>query len=98
MLTNRGRQALTALLDIIEQHRNTIITVQGHTDSVGDDESNLALSTARAITAREFLVARGVAPQRLRVQGFGERRPIASNATARGRIQNRRIDFTVSDR
>ena len=98
VLTNRGRQALTALLDIIEQHRNTIITVQGHTDSVGDDESNLALSTARAITAREFLVARGVAPQRLRVQGFGERRPIASNATARGRIQNRRIDFTVSDR
>ncbi|MFK7963240.1 MAG: OmpA family protein [Burkholderiaceae bacterium] len=97
VLTPRGRQALQALLGIIEQNRNSIITIQGHTDSVGDERSNLELSTSRAIATRAYLIRRGVAPDRLLVQGFGETKPVSTNRTAAGREQNRRIDFAVSD-
>lgn len=98
VLTRPGQQALSQLLAIIQAHQDTIITIQGHTDNVGDEASNLELSSARSVRARAYLIARGVEPDRLRVQGFGERRPLASNRTVEGRIRNRRIDFAVSDR
>ena len=97
VLTPQGRQTLQSLLGIIEKNRNSVITIQGHTDSVGDERSNLELSTSRAIATRAYLIRRGVAPERLLVQGFGEARPVSTNRTAAGREQNRRIDFAVSD-
>jgi len=98
VLTYKGRQALQALLGIIEQNNQSVITIQGHTDSIGDERSNLELSTSRAIAARSYLIRRGVAADRLLVQGFGERQPISTNKTAAGRERNRRIDFAISDR
>lgn len=97
-LTQEGQRVLASLLKIIQLNRSSIITIQGHTDNIGDDSSNLQLSTARSIRAREYLIARGVSSARLQVQGFGERRPLADNQTIAGRILNRRIDFAVSDR
>ncbi|MEZ5740583.1 MAG: OmpA family protein [Burkholderiaceae bacterium] len=97
-LSERGKQALDALVPLIQSHRDTRIIIQGHTDSVGDDASNLALSGARALVARDYLIARGVDPTRLKAQALGERRPIASNRTAEGRVRNRRIDFLVTER
>ncbi len=97
VLTPQGRRALQALLGIIERNRDSVITIQGHTDSIGDERSNLELSTSRAIATRAYLIRRGVAPDRLLVQGFGESQPVSSNGTAAGREQNRRIDFAVSD-
>jgi outer membrane protein OmpA-like peptidoglycan-associated protein len=65
--------------------------IEGHTDSVGSDAHNQDLSERRARTVANYLVARGVGATRLYPQGFGESRPIADNATAEGRAQNRRV-------
>ncbi len=96
-LTENGQRALDELARLILKHDGTRIVVQGHTDSVGDHASNLELSGARALVARDYLVGAGVAANRLSVQGFGETRPIASNRSEEGRRRNRRIDFAVSD-
>jgi OOP family OmpA-OmpF porin len=74
---------------------NLEILVEGHTDSVGNDASNLRLSSARASAVREYLIGQGIDPQRLTAIGFGETRPITSNASAAGREQNRRVEFTI---
>ncbi|MEZ5661234.1 MAG: OmpA family protein [Burkholderiaceae bacterium] len=97
-LTANGRAALNDLSKIIRKNRDTLIIVQGHTDSVGDKASNLELSGARALVARDYLVSLGVDPARLSVQGFGESKPIATNRTDEGRRRNRRIDFAVRER
>lgn len=73
-----------------------IITVSGFTDSAGSEAANLALSTARAEIAREALVSFGIDADRVIAKGFGEASPIASNDTAEGRAENRRIEFTLS--
>jgi outer membrane protein OmpA-like peptidoglycan-associated protein len=96
-LTAAGIRVLDRLVPIINAHEDTVITVQGHTDDIGDDRSNLELSAARAIVARRYLISQGISPERLRAQGLGERKPRATNLTEAGRIRNRRIDFAVSD-
>ena len=68
-------------------------SVEGHTDSIGTDEFNQTLSEARAKAAFDYLVSLGIAPERLKAVGFGETRPVASNATPSGRTDNRRIEF-----
>lgn len=67
------------------------LLIDGHTDSQGAAEANQVLSEARASAVRDALVARGLAAQNLTARGFGETQPIADNATAAGRAQNRRI-------
>ncbi len=71
------------------------VRVEGHTDSTGRDETNLALSQQRAEAVLEALVARGVAPERLTAIGLGKAKPIASNETQAGRSQNRRVEVYV---
>jgi outer membrane protein OmpA-like peptidoglycan-associated protein len=73
-----------------------VITVEGHTDSFGGDESNLELSQRRADAVRAYLLANmQLAPYRISAMGYGETRPISSNETAEGRSRNRRIDLVV---
>jgi outer membrane protein OmpA-like peptidoglycan-associated protein len=71
------------------------LRIEGHTDSVGDDAANLRLSQGRANAVLAALVKRKVDPARLEAVGFGETRPLATNGTAAGRAENRRIEFTV---
>ncbi len=97
VLTPVGRRTLDQVAALIAANRDTRIVVQGHTDGVGDDVSNLELSTARALRARDYLIAQGIDARRLKAQGFGERVPLADNDTGEGRKRNRRIDFTVID-
>ncbi len=73
----------------------TVIEIGGHTDNVGDAASNQALSQARADAVRAALIKLGVDGARLKAQGYGDTRPVASNATTEGRFLNRRIEFTV---
>ena len=70
------------------------VEVQGHTDSKGNRNSNLRLSQARAESVVKYLVSKGIAASRLVARGIGPDRPVASNDTAEGRQQNRRITFT----
>ena len=71
--------------------------IDGHTDSVGTEAYNLALSDRRAKAVFDYLTSRGVDPSRLKSQGFGEANPIASNDTAEGRQQNRRVMLNRTD-
>lgn len=71
----------------------TTLRIEVHTDAQGDDAANQKLSEARALAVAKKLVAMGVECQRLLPVGFGETKPVASNATPDGRAQNRRTDF-----
>jgi OmpA-OmpF porin, OOP family len=84
---------------VFESHPElTRIEVRGHTDDVGDDAHNMDLSQRRAESIRAWLLAHGVAPERLTARGFGETVPIADNRTAEGRASNRRVEFVVLER
>ncbi len=76
-----------------ENPRVTKIRIEGHTDNDGDDAHNMKLSGERALAVKRWLIASGVSADRLVAVGFGETRPIADNATAEGKAQNRRTEF-----
>ena len=73
---------------------DSIINVEGHTDSDGTDEYNQNLSEQRAWSVKSYLVQKfGLDPNRLIIVGYGERAPIADNATEQGKARNRRVEF-----
>jgi len=74
------------------------VRIVGHTDNTGSDAINLPLSVNRAQSARDHLVARGVAASRIRIEGRGASEPIADNSTEAGRARNRRIDIFLAER
>jgi outer membrane protein OmpA-like peptidoglycan-associated protein len=73
------------------------IEIQGHTDNTGNAAKNLQLSQERAETVRQYLIGKGIAPERLTAVGYGQDKPIADNKTAGGRAQNRRVEVTRSN-
>jgi OOP family OmpA-OmpF porin len=78
--------------DFLNAHPGSTAVVEGHTDSVGTDEYNQKLSERRATAVREALVTDfGVSPSKVTSAGYGESRPIATNDTAAGRAENRRV-------
>jgi len=88
---------LDRLAELLIQHPRLRVRVEGHTDSVGSQEANLALSRARADAVKRALVERGVSADRIQTVGLGEAQPIADNGTTAGRRQNRRIDVYLTD-
>jgi len=83
--------------EALKNFPDSVITVEGHTDSFGSDDLNLELSQRRADAVRSFLLAQtDIAPYRISAMGYGEARPIASNETAEGRARNRRIDLVIT--
>ena len=79
----------------LSQYNQTVVEVAGHTDNVGTDSYNQALSERRANSVAAYLGSRGVMQQRMITVGAGESRPIASNDTESGRAQNRRVEITL---
>lgn len=71
------------------------LKLAGHTDNVGGDQSNLILSKNRAESVKAYLVSQGANPSRIEATGYGKSQPIATNKTAEGRQQNRRVEFTL---
>ena len=90
-----SRTILGIVYESLEANPDVSVIISGHTDSVGDDDSNRALSLRRAQAVKDWLVAKGVSSSRIKVIGKGEAEPIASNDTADGRAKNRRIEFEV---
>ena len=86
---------LDDVAQVLRTYDQSLVDIMGHADSDGTDAYNLDLSRRRAISVADLLVTRGVQPQRLVVDGYGEARPIASNATAQGKAQNRRVEITI---
>jgi outer membrane protein OmpA-like peptidoglycan-associated protein len=74
------------------------IVVEGHTDSNGNDENNQRLSQARAESVRNYLIQKGMKPERIQAVGKGEATPLASNDTPEGRANNRRVEIIVQKR
>ncbi len=94
-----GRESFATLREVAQALRDNPrikkLRIEGHTDSVGGDATNLKLSQARANAVMEELIKNGVDPSRLEAVGYGKTRPIASNTTAAGRAKNRRTEFNI---
>lgn len=91
------RPVLNRFATSLQDNPGTEVTIIGHTDSTGSDALNNALSLNRADAVRDYLVARGVSPNRINIDGRGSREPIASNNTAAGRASNRRVEIFVAE-
>ncbi len=94
-----GKESFAILDDVAQALRDAAfikkVRIEGHTDSQGNDATNLRLSQRRADAVMAELIKRGIDPGRMQAVGYGEASPIASNATARGRAENRRTEFNI---
>jgi len=90
-----ARPVLDAAIATLKREASVLVIAEGHTDNIGSESYNLKLSRRRAEAVRDYLVAGGVSPRRITVEGLGESHPVASNATADGRAQNRRVELRV---
>lgn len=87
---------LNEIATVLIENPTWYVEIQGHTDNVGKPEENQILSEARAASVREYLIKAGVPAERMIAKGYGDTKPVADNATAQGRSQNRRVEFVVS--
>lgn len=94
-IRKESEDALNSIADIMKEYPNTVFHIEGHTDSTGSENYNLKLSKERAASVREYLVKAGIPSNRLTSEGYGESRPIATNKTAAGRQENRRVEISL---
>ncbi len=96
-LKPQGKKELDALVDKIKSEKVGVgqITVTGHTDSTGTKAFNQSLSERRAESVKAYLVEKGISGDRIVTKGMGDSQPVASNKTAAGRAQNRRVDIDI---
>ncbi|HEY3056964.1 MAG TPA: OmpA family protein [Thermoanaerobaculia bacterium] len=92
-----AKRTLSRIADQLKNDTTIRISIEGHTDSVGSDEKNQALSEKRANAVREFLVSAGVPADRVSASGMGKKDPVATNKTAAGRQQNRRVELVITN-
>lgn len=86
---------LNNVVEIMKANPSYKLDINGHTDSQGNDDKNMALSKKRAESVKRFLTEKGVDASRMAAYGFGETKPKATNDTAAGRAENRRVEFKV---
>ena len=95
-LNNSAASSLNSVGSVLAQYTDTTVRVIGHTDSTGSDSVNEPLSRNRASSVANYLVSRGVASNRITTAGMGSRQPVATNSTAAGRAENRRVEISVN--
>ena len=88
---------LEPVLNALRRHPNTRVHIEGHTDSDGSQTYNQQLSENRAKNVAFHLMDNGITRDRIQTYGYGEDRPIASNATVEGKRENRRVTFLISE-
>ncbi|HVG23403.1 MAG TPA: OmpA family protein [Thermoanaerobaculia bacterium] len=91
-----ARNTLSRIAEQLRINDQLSVAIEGHTDSVGSDASNQALSEKRAAAVRDYLRARGIPASRMTVTGLGETTPVATNDTPAGRQQNRRVELVIA--
>jgi outer membrane protein OmpA-like peptidoglycan-associated protein len=94
-ISSEANRNIEKLVDFLQKYPNRNVLIEGHTDSVGKDEYNLALSEQRADAVKEQLVAKGIAEERITTKGYGRQYPVASNDSPAGRQQNRRVEVII---
>lgn len=95
-LSAKAKDNLDKLATVLKNNPDTNINIYGYTDDKGSDSYNLGLSDRRAKSVKSYLTQKGVAAGRVYTMGMGEADPVASNATAEGRAQNRRVEFAIT--
>jgi outer membrane protein OmpA-like peptidoglycan-associated protein len=88
---------LSKLGAFLNKYEDRTVVIEGHTDNVGSEDSNLGLSQRRADSVKSYLVSRGVGSTRLAASGKGENSPVAGNDSATGRQQNRRVEVIIAN-
>lgn len=94
-LKSTSYPTLDEVVDILNQYPDYNLRMGGHTDAVGSDAANLKLSQARVDAVKNYFVGKGIPDSRIEATGYGESRPIATNKTAVGRAQNRRVEMEL---
>jgi len=94
-LTANAQRLMENVVAFLRSDSTARISISGHTDSVASDAYNMKLSRSRANEVRDYLVGYGIDASRLEAAGYGESRPVATNATAEGRELNRRVEFRI---
>jgi outer membrane protein OmpA-like peptidoglycan-associated protein len=92
-----ARYNIDRVASFLKKYPERSVTIEGHTDNTGDNDYNYNLSVERAFSVRSALMAQGIDSSRIEAKGFGEEMPVASNANAAGRQQNRRVDLIFNE-
>lgn len=93
VIRGESKPTLDKIVAMLDSEPTMQLMIEGHTDSDGTTEHNQVLSQQRAESVKSYLVAAGISSSRLSVEGFGESMPVASNTTATGKAQNRRVEL-----
>jgi OOP family OmpA-OmpF porin len=96
-VNKKTAEKLDKIYDLISPIKDVIFVIEGYTDSIGDPGYNQYLSERRAVSAKAYLVKKGIDANRLETLGFGEKNPIANNNTSAGRKDNRRVDVKLTE-
>ena len=94
-LSSEAARSVDKLADFLQKYPKRNVLIEGHTDSVGSDEFNLTLSQKRADSVKEVVTGKGIADERITAKGYGKKYPVASNDTASGKQQNRRVEVII---
>lgn len=93
---NRVKPALNTLSRALKENQDIRIKIDGYTCNLGSENHNLFLSLERAKSIKEYMIIRGVTPNNVTVEGYGETDPIADNSSEDARAKNRRVEFIIS--
>ena len=92
---SRSRIVLDGFARFLNENEAVKIEIQGHTDDLGNDATNMALSQDRAFTVMEYLNEKGIKTSRMKFKGYGETKPKVANDSDSNRAKNRRTDFKI---
>jgi len=95
-LKKSSYKELNKVVNLMKENDAVKIELSAHTDNVGRDKYNLSLSKARAKSSRKYLISKGISSKRISSKGYGERKPIVTNKTVKGRKQNRRVEIKIT--
>ncbi len=95
-LTEHSKLVMNAFIQFLRENPTVHANIEGYTDNVGSDESNLKLSEARAKSVYDYLIENRIRPDRIQYKGYGSANPIAPNDTEEGRAKNRRTVFVIT--
>ncbi|MEZ8607758.1 MULTISPECIES: OmpA family protein [Vibrio] len=94
-LSDEGKAAIQPIVEVLQTYPQSTVNIVGHTDSTGAAEYNMMISKKRAAAVAAYIEEQGIEADRITASGEGEENPIASNDTAEGRAQNRRVEATI---
>ncbi len=97
-LTDESFLIIDELIQFLKDNQAINIMIQGHTDNQGGADANLALSTDRAFSVKDYIQSKGITKERLQFKGFGATKPITTNDTEEGRKRNRRTEFLITSK